>query len=118
MDGVAADQEAVERLVGRLDDFRVTGIAQADGTEDGAGEAPAVAATDAATDAATFTVTDDEGTYQLRLSGSREGPEYQVSSDRLAGRYTVAAYIAEQLLADAEDLAAKAGEPGDGGPDG
>jgi hypothetical protein len=100
VDGRAANTETAEDLVGRLEDLRIIGLVPAD--------EGAAAQKDAA--AVVLKVTDEEATYQLRLARQGESDEYHLLSDRLEGRFTVAAYVAEQLLLEAEDLAAAADE--------
>jgi len=88
-DAGALDPEAVEKLVERIADLRVTGFAadDADLTEKGA-----------------FTVTDDAGNHQLRLYHDAEEDSYAIESNRIAGRFAVATYVAEQVIVAEEDL--------------
>ncbi len=105
VDGLAADQDAASQLADRLGSLRVTGLAEvsASGEVVGTGSTAAV----------DFLVSDGEGRYRLAFFGSTEGSEYVVTSDRHPGGFTVAAYVAEQLVLDVEDLSATA-EASDG----
>ncbi len=102
LNDVVANQGAASQLAERFDGLRVTGLAElsAAGEVIGTGS-PATAE---------FLVSDAEGTYRLALFGSTEGNEYVITSDRHPGSFTVAAYVAEQLMLDAEDLLATVDE--------
>lgn len=109
VDGRAADAQTATGLIDRLGELRIVGVLPAE--ED-------VPADEESAPAATLSVQDEEGSYDLRLWGSEDADEYRVASDRVEGRFTAAAYVAEQLLLKADDLAAKDGEPeGAGEPD-
>ena len=104
LNDVAADQGAASQLAERLDGLRVTGLAELSAAGEVIGTGlPAIAE---------FLVSDAEGTYRLALFGSIEGNEneYVITSDRYPGGFTLAAYIAEQLMLDAEDLSAPVDE--------
>ncbi len=106
VDGVAADQDAASQLADRLGSLRVTGLAEVSASGEVAGTG--------STAAVDFLVSDGEGRYRLAFFGSTEGSEYVVTSDRHPGGFTVAAYVAEQLVLDGEDLSATAeGSDGD-----
>ncbi len=94
-----ADQDAAARLVERLAGLRVTGFAP-----DGPAYEPA----------AVFTVMDASGSYGLRIFRDPENDEYAVETDRRAGRFGLAAYVAEQLVVAHDDL--RAVEPEDETP--
>ena len=64
----------------------------------------------AGAESASFTVTDGKGGYRLKFYGSDEDDEYAVTSDRVSGRFSVPAYIVEQVMLDAGDLVPPAGE--------
>jgi hypothetical protein len=85
----AADVEAAEQIVDRLGDLRVTGFAPEDAS---------------LTEKGTFTVADEAGSHRLRLYQDEEEDSYVVESDRVSGRFSVAAYIAEQVIVGEEDL--------------
>ena len=91
LDGSALDTAEVESLVGRLAGLMTTGVYE--GEE--ALEDPAF----------TYRLTDTSGAY--RLDFYRVGPDledYVVVSDRAAGRFEVASYIASQLDVSIDDL--------------
>ena len=94
IDGAPAEAEAADDLVRRFTCLRVLGTA--DGEDDADGE-PAGA----------FVVTDEDGEHRLTLFHEAEEDDYSLTSDRVAGRFEVATYIAEQMLADPADLQAK-----------
>lgn len=98
LDDAPADAEAADKLAGRFEDLRVLGIVSgAAGDEEGD--------EDQAT--SLFIVADDQGEHRLTLFHDEDGDDYSLSSDRVAGRFELAAYIAEQLLVDAGELQAK-----------
>ena len=55
-------------------------------------------------------VTDQDGEHRLTLFHETEEDDYSITSDRVAGRFEVATYIAEQMLADPADLQADEAE--------
>ena len=94
LDGEPADQEAADKLVGRFADLSVLGIADSElGIAD-----------DGAEPRGSFEVRDEAGDYRLDFFFNEEEDDYSVTSSRLAGRYEVATYIAEQMLIEADDL--------------
>ena len=106
IDGAPADAEAASDLVRRFTGLRVLGTSD--------GEDDAEVDNDAASEpAGVFVVTDDDGEHRLTLFHEAEEDDYSLTSDRVAGRFEVAAYIAEQMLADPADLQADAAEAQD-----
>ncbi|MDH3643161.1 MAG: DUF4340 domain-containing protein [Gammaproteobacteria bacterium] len=93
----AADPDAADRLIERVADLRVTGFA---------GDAQL-------TEQAAYTVTDDAGIHRLRIFHDEEEDTYAVESDRIEGRFAVAAYIAEQLLVADDELRASPSQEDD-----
>ncbi|MCZ6710179.1 MAG: DUF4340 domain-containing protein [Gammaproteobacteria bacterium] len=85
----AADPDAAENLVKRITDLRVAGFAPEQGN---------------LSDSGTFTITDEAGSYQLRIYHDDPEDSYAVESDRVAGRFSLATYIAEQVLVNQQDL--------------
>ena len=98
IDGAPADAEAADDLVRRFTGLRVLGMAEEDDSE---GDAE-----DEADPAGVFLVTDEAGEHRLTLHHEAEEDDYNLVSDRVAGRFEVATYIAEQMLADPADLQA------------
>lgn len=95
LDDAPADAEAADKLAGRFEDLRVLGtVADA-------------AAGDEDQESSLFIVADDRGEHRLTLFHDKDGDAYSLSSDRVAGRFELAAYIAEQLMVDAGELQAK-----------
>ncbi|MEZ5557380.1 MAG: DUF4340 domain-containing protein [Pseudomonadales bacterium] len=92
LDGGAAGQDAAADAARRVAELLVMGRAEAPGE----GVEPT----------ARLTVTDDDGDYHLTLYHAAEGDEYLISSDRVQGYFRLAAYVAEQLLVDAQTLQA------------
>jgi len=99
LDDGAADSNAAEQMADRFANLRVLGVA---------GPAQADEASKPAT---RFTVTDEKGQYTLSLHGPVEGGEYVIVSDRTPGRFRLAAYVAEQLLAEGAMLLPGANPP-------
>jgi hypothetical protein len=97
IDGAPADAEAADDLVRRFTGLRVLGTS--DEQQDAAGDADA-----AGEPAGVFVVSDEEGEHRLTLFHEAEEGDYSLTSDRVAGRFEVATYIAEQMLADPADL--------------
>ena len=87
--GAAADQDAATGVAERLRNLRVMGVADSAAQ----GQVPAV-----------ITVSDEEGDQVLSFWHDGEEDEYVVGSNRADSRFTVASYIAEQILIAAEDL--------------
>jgi hypothetical protein len=106
LDDGGADSNAAEQLTARFANLRVLGVADA------------AASDPSAEPAARFTVTDEQGEYRLSLAGPVEGGEYVVASDRVPGWFRLAAYVAEQLLADGATLLPGAEAPADAEADG
>lgn len=102
-----ADAEAADKLAGRFKDLRVLGAVSEEAAEDEEG------GEDQAT--SLFILADDQGEHRLTLFHDEDGDEYSLASDRVAGRFELAGYIAEQLLVDAEDLQAQEDEDAEGG---
>ncbi len=100
VDGAPADGTAAEDLVRRFTSLRVLGISE--GADDLDGDADAVGEP-----AGVFVVTDEDGDHRLTLFHEAEEDDYGMTSDRVAGRFEVATYIAEQMLADPADLQAE-----------
>jgi hypothetical protein len=101
LDDGGADSNAAEQMTARFANLRVLGVADA-ATSDASAEP-----------AARFAVTDEQGEYRLSLAGPVEGGEYVVASDRVPGRFRLAAYVAEQLLAEGATLLPGATAPAD-----
>ncbi len=91
LDGQPADQEAVAGIVDRIEGLTVLGLYE-DATETELG------------DPVSITVEDDEGTHRLTFRFNEAVDEYVLESDRISGAFTVASYIAEQILVPAADL--------------
>ena len=100
IDGAPADTEAADDLVRRFTGLQVLGTSAEQA--DAAGEPAGV-----------FAVTDEDGEHRLTLFHEAEEDDYSLTSDRVAGRFEVATYIAEQMLADPADLQADAAEAQD-----
>jgi|TARA_Y100000294_G_scaffold168910_1_gene179500 hypothetical protein len=89
IDTDSADDEAADKLVGRFEDLRVLDIA----APEGEWEAKSV-----------FTVTDDRGDYRVAVFHDAQEDDYSFESERLEGRFTVATYVAEQMIVDRDTL--------------
>lgn len=100
IDGAPADTEAADDLVRRFTGLQVLGTSAEQA--DAAGEPAGV-----------FAVTDEDGEHRLTLFHEAEEDDYSLTSDRVAGRFEVATYIAEQMLADPADLQADAAKAQD-----
>ncbi len=102
LDDTAADQDAADRLAGRFADLRIMGVL--------------VDADDMATTAegvehkATYLVSDTDGQQQLEIFYRAEEDDYLVRGDRVAGTFTLATYIAEQIVIESDDLLPEAEE--------
>ena len=102
LDDTAADQDAADRLAGRFADLRIMGVL--------------VDADDMATTAegvehkATYRVSDADGEQRLEIFYRAEEDDYLVRGDRAAGTFTLATYIAEQIVIESEDLLPEAEE--------
>lgn len=86
-----ADQDAATGVAERLSNLRVMGVADAVAQE----QAPIV-----------MTVADTQGDHVMSFWHDSEEDEYVVASNRVDGQFTVASYIAEQILVAADDLVA------------
>ena len=106
IDGAPADAEAADDLVRRFTGLRVLGTSEEQA--DAAGDADA-----AGEPAGVFVVTDEAGEHRLTLYHEAEEDDYSLTSDRVAGRFELATYIAEQMLADPADLQADAAKAQD-----
>jgi hypothetical protein len=94
LDGAAADAEAAQQLIDRVERLRVLGFSEAGQSE--LGEAQVVSIVDA------------RGPHQLTLRHDPENDEYLLTSDRIDGEFVVASYIAEQILLTADRLSVQA----------
>ncbi|MCB1683553.1 MAG: DUF4340 domain-containing protein, partial [Pseudomonadales bacterium] len=94
VNGEAADPVAVQRVIDRLEGIRVVGFAD-----------PQLAFEPTRF----LSITDALGTFTLELALDPSTDEYVVQSDRVTGRFTLASYVAEQLLGEADAL--QAAEP-------
>lgn len=91
VDGAPADPDAVQRFVDRIERLTVLGFYEpAEGETLG--------------DPATLVVLDAAGRHTLKFRFDEQNDEYVLTSDRIAGEFTVASYIVEQILIDAADL--------------
>ena len=90
LDGTAVDSGDVETLIGRLRGLMATGVFE--------GELPLETAF-------SFSLTDDEGAYQIDFFRVGEDAEdFVATTSRLSGAFDVATYVAEQLDVTLEDL--------------
>ncbi len=95
LDGVVTDPEATRRYLERFERLSVLGRYQP--KEDAAlGEAKSVVVATA------------DGTQRLTFRFDEPEDEYVLTSDRYPGEFTVASYVAEQILGDPADLLPKA----------
>jgi len=102
LDDVTADQDAADRLVRRFADLRIMGVlVDEDG---GATTAEGVELR------ATFQVFDTDGQQTLEIYYRTEEDDYLVQGDRVVGTFTLATYIAEQMVIDREELIPEAKE--------
>ncbi len=102
LDDVTADQDAADRLVRRFADLRIMGVlVDEDG---GATTAEGVELR------ATFQVFDTDGQQTLEIYYRTEEDDYLVQGDRVVGTFTLATYIAEQMVIDREELIPEAEE--------
>jgi hypothetical protein len=103
LDAAAADQDEAAGLIRRFAELRVSGAASGDG--------------EGLEERARFRISDADGTFTLTLYGDADGDVYQLRSERLEPVFTLAAYLADQLLVDADRLRANdaAPEPADDG---
>jgi len=102
LDGQAVDEAATADYVDRIQRLSVLGFFESDGDE-------------GLEDPVVLQVRDDQGEHQLTFSFDSENDQYVLKSDRHPGEFTVASYLAEQILAPAADLLpAEDGEPTEG----
>ena len=66
---------------------------------------------------ARFVLTDDVGAHELSLFHLEEEDDYVATSNRHAGQFEIAKYVAERLDASLEDLAPEPEEAADGAPE-
>ena len=90
LDGKATDDEAVRRLVERIEGLTVLGLYGGDGS--GLGETRSLE------------ITDEAGNHRLTLRRDEVEDEYVLTTDRFEASFIVASYIAEQILIDGDDL--------------
>lgn len=67
--------------------------------------------------AARFVLTDDAGAHELSLFHLEEEDDYVATSNRYAGQFEIAKYVAERLDASLEDLAPEPEEADDDAPE-
>ena len=87
----SADQETAEDYVGRIERLSVLGLFEA-GADTLLGESVSLA------------VEDNQGSHLLSFRFNEAVDEYVLESNRLAGAFTVASYIVEQILVPADSL--------------
>jgi hypothetical protein len=90
VDGQPADEDKAQKLVDRISQIRVLGFHEA--------------APDAADSSRTLQITGASGDYQLTIAHDTAEDEYVVTSDRRNGSYSLASYVAEEILVDAGQL--------------
>jgi hypothetical protein len=90
LDGAAADQAEAAVLVRRFAELRVTGV-----LADSAAHLE---------ERAVFRIDDEDGSFRLTVYADAAGDRYAVRSDRRDGVFALAAYVAEQLLVEADRL--------------
>ena len=98
IDGSPADAEAANDLVRRFTGLRVLGAWDAEADADAQADAEV---------AGVFVVADQDGELRLTLFHEADEDDYSMTSDRVAGRFEVATYIAEQMLTDPAELRAE-----------
>jgi len=101
LDDGAADTAKAQDMADRFANLRVLGVAEPAGEDAGAEPAGEDAG---AEPSAVFAITDGKGAYRLSLHGNAEGADYVIESDRQPGRFRLAAFVAEQILVEAEAL--------------
>ncbi|MCZ6643834.1 MAG: DUF4340 domain-containing protein [Gammaproteobacteria bacterium] len=102
LDDGAADQDAAEKLTGRFANLRIMGVlVDEDGTATTA---------EGVEHRATFQVFDADGQRRLEVYYRAEEDDYLVQGDSAVGTFTLATYIAEQILIEREDLIPEAEE--------
>lgn len=96
LDETTADQDAADRLAGRFADLRIMGVLiDAEG---------AATTAEGVEHKATYLVSDTDGQQQLQIFYRAEEDDYLVRGDRVAGTFTLATYIAEQIVIERDDL--------------
>ena len=102
LDDTTADQDAADRLAGRFADLRIMGVlVDADGT---------ATTTEGVEHRATYLVSDTDGQQRLEIFYRTGEDDYLVRGDRVAGTFTLATYIAEQIVIESDDLLPQAEE--------
>lgn len=96
LDGEPANQDAANALVERIAKLRLIGVFEGD--EAALGE-PRV-----------IRVEDAQGTHELTFRHDEDNDEYVVNSSRRPGNFTVASYVAEQVLVEPDALLPSAEE--------
>ncbi len=103
LDAAAADQDSADRLAGRFADLRIMGVLNDDdGTATSA---------EGVEHRATYRVSDTQGQQVLDIFYRSEEDDYLVRGDRVAGTFTLATYIAEQIVIESEELLPEPEEP-------
>ncbi|HEY5644332.1 MAG TPA: DUF4340 domain-containing protein [Pseudomonadales bacterium] len=91
LDGSAAQPEAAQRLVERIERLSVLGRYES---------VPGAALGEAKT----VLLEDDGGAHRLTFRFNEPADEYVLTTDRYPGEFTVASYVAEQILVEPADL--------------
>jgi len=91
IDGQAADREAAQKVIDRIEGLSVLGLSEGAAVNLG--------------QARTVSVVDAEGNHELTFRHNEEQDEYVLASDRWERDFVVASYIVEQILVEAGDLA-------------
>ena len=102
MDDAAADTSASDNLARRFADLRIIGV-----LSDADDSALAVEGVE---HRATFLVGDSNGEQRLAVYHRTEEDDYLVQGDRVTGTFILAAYIAEQMVIESQDLLAEVEE--------
>ena len=103
LDDVAADQNAADGLTGRFENLRIMGVL-AD-PEDSA------TSTEGVEHRGTFLVSDADGQQRVEIFHRTEEDDYLIRGDRVVGTFTLATYIAEQIVIESEELLPEPEEP-------
>ena len=96
LDDAAADQDAADRLAERFAELRVMGVL--DDADDTATTAEGVE------HRGTYRVNDADGEQRFDVFYRSEEDDYLVRSDRVVGIFTLASYLAEQIVIESGDL--------------
>ena len=117
LDGAATDPEAVRRYLERFERLSVLGLyrggertdAESAAQDEGASQDEVGSQEQAMTlgDASTVRLETVDGGQRLTFRFNEPEDEYVLTSDRYAGEFRVASYVAEQILGDLSDLLAK-----------